>query len=214
MVTADGALVQASAAENPDLFWAIRGGGGNFGVVTSFEFKLHPVGPDLTSGLIVHPFARARELLAGYRKVAAAAPDELTIWVVLRKAPPLPFLPAEVHGKEILVFAVCYAGDPAEGGERVGAASRTRRADRRRDRRAALRGLADGIRSAAHAGGVQLLEVAQFQGSQRRTAGHSWSMRSGRCRRGNARSSSPSSVAPATALPPTRPLIRIATPIS
>jgi FAD/FMN-containing dehydrogenase len=113
VVTADGALVQASAVENPDLFWAIRGGGGNFGVVTSFEFKLHPVGPDLASGLIVHPFARARELLAGYREVAAAAPDELTVWVVLRKAPPLPFLPAEVHGKEILVFAVCYAGEPA-----------------------------------------------------------------------------------------------------
>ena len=114
VVTADGALVQASAVENPDLFWAIRGGGGNFGVVTSFEFKLHPVGPDLASGLIVHPFAHARELLAGYRDVAAAAPDELTVWVVLRKAPPLPFLPAEVHGKEILVFAVCYAGEPAK----------------------------------------------------------------------------------------------------
>jgi FAD/FMN-containing dehydrogenase len=113
VVTADGALVQASAVENPDLFWAIRGGGGNFGVVTSFEFKLHPVGPNLASGLIVHPFARARELLAGYREVAAAAPDELTAWVVLRKAPPLPFLPAEVHGKEILVFAVCYTGEPA-----------------------------------------------------------------------------------------------------
>ena len=113
VVTADGALVQASAVENPDLFWAIRGGGGNFGVVTSFEFQLHPVGPDLASGLIVHPFARARELLAGYREVAAAAPDELTVWVVLRKAPPLPFLPAEVHGKEILVLAVCYAGEPA-----------------------------------------------------------------------------------------------------
>jgi FAD/FMN-containing dehydrogenase len=113
VVTADGELVQASAEENPDLFWAIRGGGGNFGVVTSFEFKLHLVGPDLTSGLIVHPFAHARELLDGYREVAAAAPEELTVWVVLRKAPPLPFLPPEVHGKEILVFAVCYAGEPA-----------------------------------------------------------------------------------------------------
>jgi FAD/FMN-containing dehydrogenase len=113
VVTADGELVQASAAENPDLFWAIRGGGGNFGVVTSFEFKLHPVGPEITAGLIVHPFAGARELLAGYREVAAAAPDELTVWVVLRKAPPLPFLPAEVHGNEILIFAVCYTGEPA-----------------------------------------------------------------------------------------------------
>lgn len=111
VVTADGALVQASAAENPDLFWAIRGGGGNFGVVTSFEFQLYPLGPSVTAGLIVHPFARARELLSKYRKVAAEAPDELTIWVVLRKAPPLPFLPAEVHGQDILVFAVCYAGN-------------------------------------------------------------------------------------------------------
>ena len=96
------------------MFWAIRGGGGNFGIVTSFEFKLHPVGPELVSGLIVHPFSRARALLAGYREVAAVAPDELTIWVVLRKAPPLPFLSADVHGKEILVFAVCYSGAPAD----------------------------------------------------------------------------------------------------
>jgi FAD/FMN-containing dehydrogenase len=117
VVTADGELLHVSAAKNPDLFWAIRGGGGNFGVATSFEFKLHPVGPELVSGLIVHPFARARELLAGYREVASAAPDELTIWVVLRKAPPLPFLPIEVHGKEILVFAVCYAGAPGNAEE-------------------------------------------------------------------------------------------------
>src|SRR5215472_17598909 len=67
------------------------------------------------AGLIIHPFTRAKELLAGYRQVASKAPDELTVWVVLRQAPPLPFLPAEVHGKEILVFAVCYAGDEADG---------------------------------------------------------------------------------------------------
>jgi FAD/FMN-containing dehydrogenase len=114
VVTADGELLHASGTNNPDLFWAIRGGGGNFGVATSFEFKLHPVGPELVSGLIVHPFSRARGLLGGYREVAAAAPDELTIWVVLRKAPPLPFLSADMHGKEILVFAVCYSGAPAD----------------------------------------------------------------------------------------------------
>lgn len=117
VVTADGKLVQASATENPDLFWALRGGGGNFGVVSSFEFRVHPVGPMVLSGLIVHPFARARELLAGYRQVAAIAPDELTQWVVLRKAPPLPFLPADVHGKEIVVFAVCYVGDERDGNQ-------------------------------------------------------------------------------------------------
>src|SRR5262249_35496677 len=83
VVTADGELVHASATKNPDLFWAIRGGGGNFGVATSFEFKLHPVGPELVSGLIVHPFNRARGLLAGYREVAAAPPDQLTASVVL-----------------------------------------------------------------------------------------------------------------------------------
>lgn len=117
VVTAAGELVHASASENPDLFWAVRGGGGNFGVITSFEFQLHSVGPDLVSGLIVHPFANARELLAGYREVAATIPDDLTIWVVLRKAPPLPFLPEDVHGKEILVFAVCYAGEPSKAEE-------------------------------------------------------------------------------------------------
>jgi FAD/FMN-containing dehydrogenase len=115
VVTADGKLLQASATENSDLFWALRGGGGNFGVVSSFEFRLNPVGPMILSGLIVHPFDRARELLAGYRQVAAQAPDELTQWVVLRKAPPLPFLPADVHGKEIVVFAVCYVGEEADG---------------------------------------------------------------------------------------------------
>ncbi|MBV8921093.1 FAD-binding oxidoreductase [Bradyrhizobium sp.] len=115
VVTAEGRLIQASATENADLFWGLRGGGGNFGAVSSFEYRLHPVGPMVLSGLIVHPFARARELLAGYRKVAAEASEELTQWVVLRKAPPLPFLPAEVHGKEIVVFAVCYVGDERDG---------------------------------------------------------------------------------------------------
>ena len=115
VVTAEGKLLQANATENSDLFWALRGGGGNFGVVSSFEFRLHAVGPMVLSGPIVHPFARAKELLAGYRQVAAKAPDELTVWVVLRQAPPLPFLPAEVHGKEILVFAVCYTGEEADG---------------------------------------------------------------------------------------------------
>jgi FAD/FMN-containing dehydrogenase len=115
VVTADGRLVQAGAENEPDLFWAIRGGGGNFGVVTSFEFKLHPVGPEVLSGLIVHPIAQAVELLRAYRRLSAEAPDELAVWFVMRKAPPLPFLPPEWHGKEILAFAACYSGDPAKG---------------------------------------------------------------------------------------------------
>ena len=115
IVTADGQLRRASATENPDLFWAIRGGGGNFGVVTSFEFKLHKLGPQVLSGLVVHPFEDAEKVLKEYRRIVASAPDELTCWVVMRKAPPLPFLPAEWHGREVLVLAMCYTGDLAQG---------------------------------------------------------------------------------------------------
>ncbi|BAY14070.1 FAD-binding oxidoreductase [Calothrix sp. NIES-2098] len=115
VVTADGNQIRTSETENPDLFWAIRGGGGNFGVVTEFEFALHPVGPEILAGLIVFPFSQAKQVLTQYRKFAQSAPEELNVWVVLRKAPPLPFLPEHVHGKEVIVLAVFYAGDIAEG---------------------------------------------------------------------------------------------------
>jgi FAD/FMN-containing dehydrogenase len=112
VVLASGALVHASAEENQDLFWALRGGGGNFGVVTSFEFRLHPVGPEVTAGLVVHPFSDAKTILRQYREAVRDAPDELCCWAVLRKAPPLPFLPSEVHGHEVLVLAMCWVGPP------------------------------------------------------------------------------------------------------
>ena len=115
VVTATGEVVRASATENPELFWAIRGGGGNFGVVTRFEFRLHAVGPEVLSGLIVYPLSEAKSVLQQYREFMANAPDELSVWVVLRQAPPLPFLPPEVHGKEVLVLAIFYAGDPKQG---------------------------------------------------------------------------------------------------
>ncbi|MEZ5864176.1 MAG: FAD-binding oxidoreductase [Geminicoccaceae bacterium] len=115
IVTPDGRLRRIDARSDPDLFWAIRGGGGNFGVVTAFELKLHPVGPEVLSGLIVHPMSEAPALMREYRRLAADMPDELTVWVVMRKAPPLPFLPEEWHGREVLVFAACYAGDMAAG---------------------------------------------------------------------------------------------------
>ena len=118
VVTAAGELVRASATENPDLFWAIRGGGGNFGVVTSFEFRMHKVGPTVLSGLIIHPLAAAGDVLRFYREFIASTPDEFVCWFVLRLAPPLPFLPPEWHGKPILALAVCYTGDLTEG-ERV-----------------------------------------------------------------------------------------------
>lgn len=115
VVTADGRIRHASAAENADLFWAIRGGGGNFGVVASFEFQAHPVGPEVMSGLIIHPIEAAPGLLRDFRMICAEAEDELTVWAVLRKAPPLPFLPAEWHGREVLIFAACYSGDMEAG---------------------------------------------------------------------------------------------------
>ena len=114
MVTADGGQIRVSDKENTELFWAIRGGGGNFGVVTRFEFKLYPVGPEITAGLLVFPFDQARQVLKKYREFAISAPEEINVWVILRKAPPLPFLPANVHGKEVVVLAVFYAGDNTE----------------------------------------------------------------------------------------------------
>ncbi len=115
LVTAEGTLVHASAGENADLFWGVCGGGGNFGVVTSFEYRLHPIGTEVLSGLVVHPFEKASELFDMYRSYIADLPDEMTCWVVLRKAPPLPFLPEGWHGKEVMIFAACYVGDQQEG---------------------------------------------------------------------------------------------------
>jgi len=115
IVTADGRQRVVSASQEPDLFWAIRGGGGNFGVVTSFEFKLHPVGPEVYAGLVVYPFDQARKVLKAWRDFTVDAPTDLTVWTVLRKAPPLPFLPESVHGKDVVVFALVYAGDLASG---------------------------------------------------------------------------------------------------
>ena len=115
VVTANGEVVRASATEHPDLFWALRGGGGNFGVVTRFEFRLHSVGPDLLSGLIVYPRSAAKSVLQQYREFAAEAPNELSVWALVRLAPPLPFLPENVHGKGIVALAFLYAGNPKQG---------------------------------------------------------------------------------------------------
>ena len=115
VVTADAQLVHASGKENKDLFWGLRGGGGNFGIVTNFEFQLHLVGPEVLGGLIVFPLDQAKTALARYAEFEQKMPEEMSVWFVLRKAPPLPFLPPEVHGKEIIAFAVFYAGDLEKG---------------------------------------------------------------------------------------------------
>jgi FAD/FMN-containing dehydrogenase len=115
VISAEGKRLRASARENPDLFWAIRGGGGNFGVVTLFEFQLYPVGPEVFSGLIVFPFTQAKTLLLKYREFVEQMPEDLNVWAVLRQAPPLPFLPPEVHGKLVVLFPFIYAGDVDAG---------------------------------------------------------------------------------------------------
>jgi FAD/FMN-containing dehydrogenase len=115
LMTADGESITASEQSHPDLFWGIRGGGGNFGVVTSFEFQAHDLGPELFCGLIVHPIESGREFLQHHREMASKAPDELSAWAVVRLAPPLPFLPEEVYGRPVVVLALVYAGDPEEG---------------------------------------------------------------------------------------------------
>jgi len=115
VVTADGAFIRASPEEHPDLFWGLRGGGGNFGVVTSFEYRLHPVGPIVLAGVMLHPAARAREVLGFYSDFIESAPDELTTIVVLRMAPPAPFLPPRVHGQPVVIIGACYAGPVEEG---------------------------------------------------------------------------------------------------
>jgi len=115
VVTAAGETVRASEEENSDLFWGLRGGGGNFGIVTNFEFQLHKVGPEVLAGLIVYPLEQAHQVLRRYRDFVESAPEELSVWVVIRQAPPLPFLSEDVHGKGVVVLPVFYAGEISEG---------------------------------------------------------------------------------------------------
>ncbi len=117
IVTADGQLRTASPTEHPDLFWGVRGAGANFGVVVSFEFRVHPVGTVL-AGLLIHPLERAPDVLTFYREYAATAPDELTSGAALFTLPPAPFVPPEMHGTKAIGIPVCYAG-PIETGEQV-----------------------------------------------------------------------------------------------
>jgi FAD/FMN-containing dehydrogenase len=119
LVTAEGEIVTASEEENPDLFWAIRGGGGNFGIVTAFEYRLHPVGPIVLAGPVYHPLEDAPDVLRFYREFIAGAPDELTTIFNLRVAPQVPYLPEEMHGKPIVMVGACYAGAPEDGAEVV-----------------------------------------------------------------------------------------------
>src|SRR2546427_9964899 len=110
IVTADGRVLRASSEEHPELFWALRGGGGNFGVVTSFTYRLHPVGPKILGGLIAWPADRAAKILELYRRMTASAPRELTLVLVLRFAPPAPFIPPEWRRKPGVATIACATG--------------------------------------------------------------------------------------------------------
>jgi FAD/FMN-containing dehydrogenase len=116
VVTADGRLVTASETENADLFWGIRGGSSNFGVVTSFEFRLHPVGPIILGGLLLFSIDKAREVIHGYRAYVESAPEELATAIVIVQAPAAPFVPNHLVGKPALGMAVLYIGKPEDGG--------------------------------------------------------------------------------------------------
>jgi FAD/FMN-containing dehydrogenase len=115
VVTADGELVRASETENAELFWGLRGGGGNFGIVTEFEYALHPIGPTLLAGLVGYPMEEAPGVLRAVRDFVADASDEVGITAFLRIAPPMPFIPPDFHGKRMIAIGVCYARTIEEG---------------------------------------------------------------------------------------------------
>lgn len=124
VVTADGRLVTASENENPDLFWGIRGGSSNFGVVTSYEFALHPIGPMVLAGLLIHPIDEAPTLMRAYRDYVEAAPEELVTATAVLLAPPEPFVPPHLHGTPVFGIVVFYAGDAEAGRDVVGGLQR------------------------------------------------------------------------------------------
>jgi FAD/FMN-containing dehydrogenase len=115
LVTADGGLLTVSMDEHQDLLWGLRGGGGNFGVVTSFEYRLHPVGSTVYGGALFWPLEQAHEVLRAYGEWAPTLPDELTTMVAFLTAPPLPFIPAEAHGMKMIAVALCHIGALEEG---------------------------------------------------------------------------------------------------
>jgi FAD/FMN-containing dehydrogenase len=117
IVTADGEVRRAAQDEHEDLFWALRGGGGNFGVVTRFTFRLHQVGPQITGGLVLWDAEQADDVVALYRDVTDAAPRELTVVLAMRPAPPAPFIPQRWQGRAVVGLLACHTGDPSQAAE-------------------------------------------------------------------------------------------------
>ena len=115
VVTADARIVRATETEHPDLFWALRGGGGNFGIVTGFTYRLAQVGPEIVGGAIAWRAEEAPRILEAFRALAEESPPELGLAAGLRKAPPVPWLSQEIHGQDIVALFFCYTGPVAEG---------------------------------------------------------------------------------------------------
>jgi FAD/FMN-containing dehydrogenase len=124
VVTADGTLIRATPDEHADLLWGLRGGGGNFGAVTAFEYSLHGIGPVVLAGPILFPGEEARVVLAAVAEVVSQAPDELFVGVILRRAPAASYIPSELHGRPVAIVGVCWSG-PVEEGARAVAPIRT-----------------------------------------------------------------------------------------
>jgi hypothetical protein len=118
VVTANGKLLTASKTENADLFWGIRGGGGNFGIATSFEFRLHQIGPTIMGGRLIYPLAKAKEVLQFYREYIATAPDDLDTILAFVTAPKASPMPEHIQGTPVMAVLICYTG-PIEEGERI-----------------------------------------------------------------------------------------------
>jgi FAD/FMN-containing dehydrogenase len=124
VVTADGRLVRASNEENSDLFWGLRGGGGNFGVVTGIDYSLYQVGPEVIGGVVAWPASEAPRVLELYRAMSEEAPNELSLVAMMRLAPAAPWLPKEMHGKPMVGIVACYSGRPEDGEKAVAAIKR------------------------------------------------------------------------------------------
>ena len=160
VVTADGSVVRASPDDDAELHWALRGGGGNFGVVTSLEMALHPVGPTVLGGVVFYAGEDAADVVAGWRDYVADAPDQLSSLVNLTTAPPAPFLPVEWHFEQVAAIAVCWAGDPTEGADVVDAAPHARCGGGRPDRADPVRRAATAARRPVDPGGGELLHIS------------------------------------------------------
>jgi FAD/FMN-containing dehydrogenase len=115
LVTADAKLIRASSEENNDLFWGLRGGGGNFGVVTGIDYNLYPVGPEIIGGIVAWNASEAQNVYKLFHELTEQAPPELTLAALMRLAPPAPWLPKEIHGKPIIAILACYSGSPEDG---------------------------------------------------------------------------------------------------